>query len=745
MQKERKSGIKTAQKTSAERESSRKRFERLLFELAIFDFSLEDIDKSTRDLKKILIEYTGARGCTLMFLDSYNQLWKIGERTTYPFMLGEGVAGRAAKYRKEICAEEGVEGNIYKPLYKNKSGIILAIPLIDKNKVLGVLNFTYKSKEEMANSPINHEVKTFFVKKLRKIMGNIILFHKTEEERSELKNSKKIIKLLEGNLSHKRKMEEVTNKITDFVDTDKVTILVGSLRKISLVSVNTVAVKNRNSKSTIDLVPLYKKRVKKKIYSILDISEDFGFKLITKDGRGYTTIRPIYAGAEIIGFILLEDKTKNINNLSTREIGFIDQVAKNLAKYFNYQLSSKKIIEEKEQWRQLFQNDTDGVILLSKNKKIIEANPKAKDIFGSRKKSLTGKDFFSLFKILDPELKSPTLVSMDSVPNFKIVSERDLVKRVDIYFSSRKNINRKEYFIETKNGRYWILFSMNTTISKGHMDTFGVVQIRDITIRKELEQNKDEFISIASHELRTPLTAMKGFLSMIISKDYGELNEKQIKSLTRVSDSTGRMIDLVEALLDSSRIELERFCLEREPVNIMEATCEILRELKTKVEEKKIKIIMQGKKVSFSPDKETIEPGCNCKNCIIKSDIYVLADRSRLMQIIQNLLDNAIKYSFIGSKVEIYFTEGDKFATISIKDKGVGISEKDQKDLFKRFHRIHNPLSTQTYGTGLGLYITEKLVDAHGGKIEVKSKEGKGTTFVVKVPSAKQMSLNLVR
>ena len=163
----------------------------------------------------------------------------------------------------------------------------------------------------------------------------------------------------------------------------------------------------------------------------------------------------------------------------------------------------------------------------------------------------------------------------------------------------------------------------------------------------------------------------------------------------------------------------------------------MVRELGVKIQEKNITLKIQNKVVDPCLKKSARSQDHTCKDL----GIYVLADRDRFMQILGNLIDNAIKYSFDGGKIDISIKSDKKFAELSIKDEGVGVAREDLDKLFRRFSRIHNPLSIQAGGTGLGLYITKKLMAAHSGNISVASKQGKGTTFSVKMPIAKQLPL----
>jgi signal transduction histidine kinase len=706
---------------------------KLLFDIANFDFSLKNFGDSIKETKALILKYTGASGCTIMFLDNYGYLWKIGEETTYPFRLGEGVAGWAAKCRKPVFIKDLQKDKRYKVLYGKKDGSIISIPIFKNKKCIGVMNLTY-SKEKIENYPPNKVILDIFAKKMSSIIENVFLYHAAEGEKNELRARKLIVNTLEDNISLGGKIEIIRKQISKLTKIKNLSICIKNTKEETLICYGDP--RGKKGKTNIALMDFYIKSEGKK-HTFLDLSEKLNYNFIMSRGAGYITLYPIFSGGKIIGYILIEDQVKNIDNLSILEKRFIELTSGKIGNYMAQKSSSKKMFEEKERWRTIFHNVDDGIILLSPEKKIIEANLKAREILSSQNANLNGKDFFSFFEVLDPEIEISAISSIKNFDKTRGLNQKDLNKKIDNFFRSHTIMRPKEYYVRTKNGRYWIIAGMKTAMKDLQKNIYGIIHINDITKIKEVEQDKNEFMSMVSHELRTPLSAMKGFLSMTLNEDYGRLNKKQRKSLTRIDESNERMVTLVEDILDVSRIELGRINLHKEPINLSAITCIIVREFGAKIQEKKIKITIQGRTADICLKNIKKDSGHRCRNL----HIYVLADRDRLMQILQNLVSNAIKYSFDKGTINIDIKKDKKFAEISIKDGGVGVAKEDYSKLFKRFSRIHNPLSIQAGGTGLGLYITKKLIQEHGGVITVKSQKGKGTTFSVKIPIAKQLPL----
>jgi len=235
---------------------------------------------------------------------------------------------------------------------------------------------------------------------------------------------------------------------------------------------------------------------------------------------------------------------------------------------------------------------------------------------------------------------------------------------------------------------------------------------------KQLDKLKDEFVSIASHELRTPLTVIRSYVELLITGKAGKLNTKQYEYLERVFASSNRLANLVSTMLDLSRIESGRIKLAKENVDITDLVNEVVAEMKAKAEEQKIDLTITG----------------------FNERTLLLADKERIREVMINLVGNALKYTPTGGSVGISMTINEKEITISIKDTGIGISQANMDKLFKKFGIIGSEYSVKKgiTSTGLGLYLSQQLVQLHGGKIWVESEgEGKGSTFIFSLPIEK--------
>jgi len=223
---------------------------------------------------------------------------------------------------------------------------------------------------------------------------------------------------------------------------------------------------------------------------------------------------------------------------------------------------------------------------------------------------------------------------------------------------------------------------------------------------KELDKVKDEFVSIASHELRTPMTAVKGLISMIFEGDFGSLSEELKDPLSDIAVSTDRLIQLVNDMLDTSRIEAGRLKFLLGDFSAGDLASEILSLLKPLTDEKGIVLETQ-------PAAEKI-----------------YTDPNKFKQILSNLIGNSIKFTDSG-RISVSFRVNGEYLCVCISDTGLGISREDREKLFGKFTQISTTQTGRPKGTGLGLYISREFARKLGGDLWIESSEiGKGSTFV---------------
>lgn len=239
---------------------------------------------------------------------------------------------------------------------------------------------------------------------------------------------------------------------------------------------------------------------------------------------------------------------------------------------------------------------------------------------------------------------------------------------------------------------------------------------------KLMERMKTEFVSIAAHQLRTPLSANKWILRMFLDGDMGKFSETQSQFLKKTYDSNERMINLVNDLLNVTRIEEGRFLQKTQKVDVVELLQEAVEPFRSLAENKGLKFQLT------LPDQK-------------HPDIYV--DKEKIILAIQNLLENAVHYTQEG-KVAVLadYLPREKEFLIKVQDTGIGIPKDQKFRVFSRFFRSTSALKTETEGTGLGLFIAKNIIEAHGGKIWFESEERKGSAFFFTLPSANHNNKN---
>ncbi len=225
----------------------------------------------------------------------------------------------------------------------------------------------------------------------------------------------------------------------------------------------------------------------------------------------------------------------------------------------------------------------------------------------------------------------------------------------------------------------------------------------------ELDNLKDEFVSSVSHELRTPLTSISGYVELLLEDEPSEAKRGY---LTIVDRNAERLLGLVSDLLFTARLQGGRLELERTEVDLNEIVAHAVESAGPRAEAAEVEVVVAAEHVPS-----------------------VLGEPARLAQLLDNLISNAIKFTPAGGRVTVGLASDNGHARIEVSDTGIGIPEGEREKLFERFFRSQTALERQIQGTGLGLYISKAIVEAHGGRIGVQSEEGQGTTFVVELPT----------
>ncbi|MBN2097737.1 MAG: GAF domain-containing sensor histidine kinase [Candidatus Omnitrophica bacterium] len=231
---------------------------------------------------------------------------------------------------------------------------------------------------------------------------------------------------------------------------------------------------------------------------------------------------------------------------------------------------------------------------------------------------------------------------------------------------------------------------------------------------KKIDKLKSEFVSAVSHELRTPLTSIKGYAAILMAGKLGEVPEAVKERLKKINLHSDTLTKMVNDLLDISRIEAGKVTMKLQSLNIKEAVTEAVDLIAPQLKEKKIQL--------------SIEVAENLPSC--------LADKIQLERVLTNLLGNALKFTGEKGKISLKAKEEKDALQIDVQDSGIGIAKEELSNIFEEFYRADNPINQKVKGTGLGLALVKRIIEAHQGKIWVSSEPKKGTTFSFTLPKA---------
>ncbi len=345
---------------------------------------------------------------------------------------------------------------------------------------------------------------------------------------------------------------------------------------------------------------------------------------------------------------------------------------------------------EKEKTLAIITNFADGLLFFEADDRFALANPQIEAYFGVNKEELA-------------RAIGKTISGLQEIPGFKPL--------VEIMERSLANISRKELPLREN-----LILEVSTLEVRSGAEKIGTLVItHDISREKTVERMKTEFVSIAAHQLRTPISAIKWTLRMILDGDLGPVTDEQKDFLAKTYQSNERMINLINDLLNVTRIEEGRHLYNLVWLNLEDIIASLVLTYVGILKQKKLNI-------------EFKKPGQKLPQ--------VKVDVEKIKLVISNLIENAIKYTPAGGDIDVAIAAEDGNVKVSVRDTGMGILKEQQKRIFTKYFRGSNAIRMETEGTGLGLFIAKNIVETHGGKIGFTSEEGRGSTFYFTLPAA---------
>jgi len=352
----------------------------------------------------------------------------------------------------------------------------------------------------------------------------------------------------------------------------------------------------------------------------------------------------------------------------------------------------------------------DGLVVVDEKGKISYINKSSEEMLGWKTQEIVGK---SMVEVVPREDANGLEVSFkERILTQVLAGQKFVADFTNPFYYIRKNKSR---------------FPASSIVAPVifNRKIVGAVEVfRDITKEIEIDTAKTEFVSLASHQLRTPLSTVNWYSEMLLTGDVGEVTPEQRTYLEEIYNGNQRMIDLVNTLLDVSRIEMGTFVVEPKSTDIVKLAQSVIAEEKLEIAKKRL-----------------------LHTEIFKRGIpHIQADPKLLRMVLQNLLSNAIKYTPEGGKIVTSITlDTYKNIIIKITDTGYGIPKNQQNKIFTKLFRADNVIGKDTEGTGLGLYIAKSIIDQAGGELRFESIEDTGTTFFIILPSGKKKKYRVLK
>lgn len=407
---------------------------------------------------------------------------------------------------------------------------------------------------------------------------------------------------------------------------------------------------------------------------------------------------PMYSGDTIIGAIFVFHTHQFYVNPNLAR--FLQSFAAQAAIAVKNAQLYEAVMREKQRLNAILEQSADGVMILDPSLRITVFNRALSDMTGIDSEEAIGRQPHELVQW--QRLRSATDLKNALANGWPQPNGAPLYVEGDIKRSDGK--------VTTLGVTYAPLLS-----SRGKMTNI-IANVRDLTRFREEQELHKTFISVISHELKTPVSIIKGYAGTMRRQDVNWPREVIGEYMTTIEEEADNLTVLIDNLLEASRLQAGTFNLSiADDVSLMTIARSVARKFSTQSDRHELQL-------SFPPDFPSIQ-----------------GDERRLTQVFNNLLSNAIKYSPDGGSIRIWGDVYPGYVTVSVEDAGIGIPEHEQHRIFQQFSRLDNALSRKTEGTGLGLFLTKAIIEAHGGQIWFESNgDQPGTTFSFSLPISSQ-------
>ncbi len=388
-------------------------------------------------------------------------------------------------------------------------------------------------------------------------------------------------------------------------------------------------------------------------------------------GKVTTTVDSIRYGNLSTKIEKVEHPTyQNVTDSINRMVETLNDREKMIIEYQAELMRQNKLLES------VINSLSDGILIINEKFDILRATPKILKWFGIKGKDIIGKNVFDFIQLTDDN------ANVEKMNNMEIFIKHTPTNNFVINSQPLSSLEKKRY----------------------------VLIIKDITTEKEIETLKEDFVATLTHDLKVPIVAASNMIELFLAKKFGDISGKQEFALNSMKSSNNELLDLVQILLETYKIKEKGIKLCKESVELNSFVEEIVEEMQGIAYDNKIKII-------FHPS---------------AASPVLSIDPMQFQRVVKNLISNAIDHSNTKEFIEVDVGCIDNFVTVCVIDFGQGIPKKEIKMIFNKYYSAAKKL--RKVGTGLGLYLSQQIAEAHGGEITVTSEENVRTEFCVKIP-----------
>ena len=362
---------------------------------------------------------------------------------------------------------------------------------------------------------------------------------------------------------------------------------------------------------------------------------------------------------------------QNVTHSINRMVETLNDRERMIAEYQSELMKQNRLLES------VINSLSDGILIINDKFEILRATPKILKWFGVKKgHDIIGKNIFEYIQLSDDNAEA------DKLENNEVFIKHIPTNNFIINSQPLLHIEKKRY----------------------------VIIIKDVTVEKEIETLKTDFAATLTHDLKVPIIAAANMIDLFLNKKFGEISQKQEFALKNMKSSNDELLELVQVLLETYKIDDKGIELYKEKINLNDFVQEVVENISPLTKDENINI-------KFTP---------------FKSDLTISGDKLQLQRVIKNLVSNAINHSNSSKDIDVVIGSIKGYATISVIDYGQGIPKDEIKMIFNKYYSAAKKL--RKVGTGLGLYLSQQITEAHGGEITVESVENIRTEFCVKLP-----------